>query len=199
MVEDTYRFKPLRITLADHHLYRTDSAQAMDTSSLVSNFLQSLNPSGRTSQQYEQPYTTLADLLSPADTIPFLDHASEEQINSLCAGLPRELFEDEVDGNNTSQDSSNLLLSRKRAVVTRVLRSPQLQQSLGSLTIALRDGGLPMIGESLGVQVNNGGFMHGTSMPLGGNNAVKAFVEGVKDTVQKEQSEEDNEDRPRDS
>lgn len=87
-------------------------------------------------------------------------------------------------------------MARKKAVVARVLRSPQLQQSLGSLTIGLRDGGLPMIGESLGIHMENGGFMRGTSMPLGGGNAVKAFVEGVKDTVerQKRKRKGDNED-----
>lgn len=68
-----------------------------------------------------------------------------------------------------------------------MLRSPQLLQSLQSLTIALRDGGLPMIGEALGLRVENGGVVKGGSVPLGGGRAVKAFVEGVKRTVEEEE------------
>jgi 26S proteasome regulatory subunit N13 len=68
--------------------------------------------------------------------------------------------------------------------VRRVLRSPQLTQSLGSLTVALRDGGLPTISEALGMKVANGGLIRGGQMPLGGGEAVEAFVEGVKRTVE---------------
>ena len=50
--------------------------------------------------------------------------------------------------------------------------------------MALRDGGLPMIGEALGLKVENGGVIRGGSVPLGGGAAVEAFVEGVKKTVQ---------------
>lgn len=75
---------------------------------------------------------------------------------------------------------------QKREILGRVLRSPQLQQSLGSLTVALRDGGLPVIGEALGLRVPDGGLVRGGSMPLGGGRAVEAFVEGVKRTVEDE-------------
>lgn len=53
--------------------------------------------------------------------------------------------------------------------------------------MALRDGGLPMIGEALGLEVENGGMIKHGSMPLGGGDAVQAFVEGVKRTVEKEE------------
>ena len=52
--------------------------------------------------------------------------------------------------------------------------------------MALRDGGLPTISEALCIRVRNGGFMHGGAMPLGGGEAVEAFVEGVKTSVEKE-------------
>lgn len=79
-----------------------------------------------------------------------------------------------------------LSIDQKRNIIVRVLRSPQLQQSLASLTVALRDGGLPMIGEALGLDVENGGMIKHGSMPLGGGDAVEAFVKGVKKTVEKE-------------
>lgn len=79
-----------------------------------------------------------------------------------------------------------LEIDQKKRVIKSVLHSPQLQQSLGSLTVALRDGGLPNVSSALKIDVENGGFIRGGGMPLGGGDAVKAFLEGVKKTVQKE-------------
>lgn len=56
--------------------------------------------------------------------------------------------------------------------------------------MALRDGGLPMVSESLGIKVKNGGFMRGSGMPLGEGAAVEAFLEGVKKTVEEEDGDE---------
>jgi len=45
-----------------------------------------------------------------------------------------------------------------------------------------------MIGEALGLNVEHGGVVkRGGSVPLGGNRAVEAFVEGVKRTVEDEE------------
>lgn len=77
-----------------------------------------------------------------------------------------------------------LSVDQKKAILKRVLRSPQFHQSLGSLTMAIRDGGLPSIADALGVKVQNGGLVRGGSVPLGGGEAVEAFVEGVKKTVE---------------
>lgn len=52
--------------------------------------------------------------------------------------------------------------------------------------MAIRDGGLPMVAESLKIPVENGGLIRGGNMPLGEGNAVEAFVEGVKKSVEKE-------------
>jgi 26S proteasome regulatory subunit N13 len=79
-----------------------------------------------------------------------------------------------------------LSLDQKRVILKRVLRSPQFHQSLGSLTVALRDGGLPSIADALGIKVANGGLVKGGSVPLGGGEAVEAFVEGVRKTVEDE-------------
>lgn len=78
-----------------------------------------------------------------------------------------------------------LSVEQKREILARVLRSPQLHQSLNSLTVALRDGGLPQIGEALQLEVENGGIIRGGSMPVGGGEAVKKFLEGIKRTVEK--------------
>lgn len=78
-----------------------------------------------------------------------------------------------------------LSTGQKKEIIKRIFHSPQLQQSLGSLTVALRDGGLPMIGDALGLDVEHGGSIRGGTMPLGGGQAVEAFVNGVKRTVEK--------------
>lgn len=43
---------------------------------------------------------------------------------------------------------------------------------------------MPIVGDALGLKVENGGNIKGGSMPLGGGEAVEAFVEGVKRTVE---------------
>lgn len=80
---------------------------------------------------------------------------------------------------------------RKERILERVVRSPQFQQSLGGLTGALREGGLPSIAEALGVRVENGGMVRGGAVPLGGGDAVEAFLEGVKRTVEGEGDEDE--------
>jgi 26S proteasome regulatory subunit N13 len=79
-----------------------------------------------------------------------------------------------------------LSADQKREILAKVFRSPQLMQSLGSLTVALRDGGLPMVSEALGIKVVNGGNVRHGSVPLGGGEAMEAFVEGVKKAIEGE-------------
>ena len=57
--------------------------------------------------------------------------------------------------------------------------------------MALRDGGLPTVSEALGIKVENGGFTARGSMPLGGGDAVEAFLEGVKKGVEEKMKAED--------
>lgn len=80
----------------------------------------------------------------------------------------------------------SLDLSQKKSILRKVLHSPQFTQSLGSLTVALRDGGLPSISEALKIPVENGGFIRGGGVPLGGGDAVEAFLEGVRRRVKEE-------------
>jgi 26S proteasome regulatory subunit N13 len=148
-------------------------------------------------QAQGQMYTTLVDLLPSGTTIPFLESASAAQIDNLLSYLPPTVLvlaqesASSLDGmveptaETTSAAIQALSLRQKKDMLRKVLRSPQFHQSLGSLTMAIRDGGLPSIAEALGVKLQNGGLVRGGSVPLGGGDAVEAFVEGVKKTVEK--------------
>ena len=142
-------------------------------------------------------FTTLPELLPPATTIPVIDAASETLVDRLLGHLPPQLLllSQEVDDMSSVDPNSEtskaamgaLSMDQKRDILRRVLRSPQFSQSLGSLTHAIRDGGLPSISEALGIPVEKGGFLKQGGMPVGGGEAVEAFVKGVKATVQKEE------------
>ena len=173
-----------------------------DPSAVVQNFLNSLKSGSSQQQTIDKPFTTLPDLLSKDTTVSYIDAASPQQVDSLCTLLPPELFllaqESASDASSSDPNPTPaagqaaieaLSLDQKKDILKRVLRSPQLHQSLGSLTVALRDGGLPMIGEALGLKVENGGLIKGGNMPLGGGDAVEAFVDGVKKTVEEEKEE----------
>lgn len=163
------------------------------------NSLQSSNNAGSASSSRDQ-FTTLLDLLSPNSTVPVIDKAPDSFIDDLCTHLPTTLFliEQEVEdvaaidpNSETAQMAMQALdQEQKRDILKRVVTSPQMRQSLGSLTVALRDGGLPNVSQALKIDVQNGGFTRGGGMPLGGGEAVKAFVEGVKKTVEKEKGDD---------
>ncbi|KAF2121390.1 proteasome complex subunit Rpn13 ubiquitin receptor-domain-containing protein [Lophiotrema nucula] len=172
-----------------------------DTSALVQNFLNSLKGgSSGAARSSEDPFTTLLDLLSPNTTIPVIDKAPDSLVDSLCENLPPTilLLAQEIEGVSEIDPNSEVAQAaiealdqdQKRDILRRVLRSPQMRQSLGSLTVALRDGGLPNVSQALKIDVQNGGFIRGGGMPLGGGDAVKAFLEGVKKTVEKEKGDE---------
>ncbi|ESZ91863.1 hypothetical protein SBOR_7769 [Sclerotinia borealis F-4128] len=171
-----------------------------DAASVVQNFLNSLKGPGGAGMQQQaqgQMYTTLPDLLPNAVTIPSIDAASPAQVDNLLSYLPPTILQlaqesaSSLEGmaEPTSQTSAAaieaLSLDQKKSVLKRVVRSPQFHQSLGSLTMAIRDGGLPSIADALGVKLQNNGLVKGGSVPLGGGDAVEAFVEGVKKTVEK--------------
>jgi 26S proteasome regulatory subunit N13 len=138
-------------------------------------------------------FTTLADLLTPASTIPLIGSADESVIDRFLEFLPPTLlalaqeFDDaaavSTDASSADAAKQALGLEQKKDILRRVLRSPQFSQSLSSLTVALRDGGLPSISEALSIPVTNGGFMRRGGVPLGGGDAVEAFLNGVKEHV----------------
>lgn len=143
-----------------------------------------------------QAYTTLPDLLPTSVTVPTIDTANPEQLDNLLGYLPPTILliaqesaasiDGMVEPNAETASAALEALSQdqKQAILKKVLRSPQFHQSLGSLTMAIRDGGLPSIAEALGVKLPNGGLVRGGSVPLGGGEAVEAFVEGVKKAVE---------------
>lgn len=186
---------------------RRATASSSDPSALVQNFLNSLkgsNISGSGQQSQSKLFTTLPDLLSSDVTIPIIDSGSEAFIDKLISHLPptilllaqeadiEDLDEGSLDADSETVKAAIAALSQeqKRDILRRVLRSPQLHQSLGSLTSALRDGGLPTVSEALKIPVENGGFTRRGDMPLGGGEAVEAFLEGVKKAVEDEKKEE---------
>ncbi|PVI03164.1 hypothetical protein DM02DRAFT_558492 [Periconia macrospinosa] len=183
---------------------RAAASGSNDASAVVQNFLNSLkggNTSGGAPSSQDS-FTTLLDLLSPPTTVPIIEKAPDSFIDALCSHLPTTLFlieqevEDIGDIDPESETAKMALHTldqeQKRDILKRVVTSPQMKQSLGSLTVALRDGGLPNVSQALKIDVQNGGFIRGGGMPLGGGDAVKAFVEGVRKTVENEEDDADD-------
>ena len=179
----------------------------MDASQLVQNLLNSLRGAaggGYHSQSQERLFTTLPDLLPPSTTIPTIMAADVSTVDHLLSFLPPILLllaheADDPSSANPSPETIHaaleaLSVDQKKEILVRVLHSPQFNQSLGSLTVALRDGGLPSISEALGIRVRNGGFMRRGAIPLGGGEAVEAFVEGVKQIVEEEEDKQRDDD-----
>lgn len=125
-----------------------------------------------------------------------IDAASPEYLDALLGYLPPSVIvlatgsvaaeesQKEPSADAIEAAKASLSPEDKRSLLKKVVRSPQFNQALGTLTMALRDGGLPGVADALGIRVENGGYMQGGGMPLGGGQAVKAFVDGVKKTVQ---------------
>lgn len=180
-----------------------------DAAAAVQSFLQSLrgNQALQDPQGQAEPktFTTLPDLLPSSTTIPVIETADEKIIDNLLSQLPPTLLllAQEVNDLSSVDPTSEtakaameaLSMDQKKDILRKVLRSPQFHQSLSSLTVAIRDGGLPSIGDALGVSLENGGYIkRGGNVPLGGGDAVEAFVNGIRAGVEKEKkgNEEDS-------
>lgn len=147
-------------------------------------------------QAADKSYPPLNDLLETSVTVPMIRTASEEYIDSLLSYLPPAVLIlsqhhdslDDGDVVDTSADAvaaakAAMSLGEKKQLLEKVARSPQFAQSLASLSTAIRDGGLPSIADALGTPVKNQGFLPGGAMPMGGGEALEAFVDGVKTAV----------------
>lgn len=179
-----------------------------DAAAAVQSFLRAMQGnealSGNGDSSPDAIFATLPDLLPTSTTIPFIDAADEALLNNLLANLPPVLFlpshEDEPTSSldpipeAVSTAIEAMSLDRKREILRQVLRSPQFSQSLSSLDTAVRNGGLPAIGDALGIPIENGGFIKNGRVPKGGADAVKAFLNGIKATVEKEKTEEKEKD-----
>ncbi|KAJ5482029.1 hypothetical protein N7475_000841 [Penicillium sp. IBT 31633x] len=174
-----------------------------DPALVVQDFLKSLGggQSQSQSQDPERPSTTLQDLLPPSTTLQFIDFVDTTAADHLLSFLPPALLllaqgnaeasEADTDPELAQAALLSLDLSQKKDILRKVLRSPQFMQSLASLTVALRDGGLPSISEALQIPVANGGFMRRGGVPLGGGDAVDAFLDGVRQHVKEKDSQMD--------
>ncbi|KAH9902263.1 proteasome complex subunit Rpn13 ubiquitin receptor-domain-containing protein [Xylariomycetidae sp. FL2044] len=178
---------------------RAAASGVPDAAAAVRNFLDSLKggaSSGAAQGGEGKLYPMLSDLLTPPDTVPMVKEASEEQLDTLLSFLPPEAIMLTATGDFPPGSTTNptpavlesakasMSIGQKKTLLENVLRSPQFHQSLTSLTMALRDGGLPTVADALSVKVENGGYMRGSQMPLGGGDAVEAFVEGIKKKAQ---------------
>ena len=181
-----------------------------DATAAVQSFLQSLRDNqnlqsqvlqSQNQQAQGQIYTTLPELLPSTTTVPIIDHADETFVDNLLSHLPPILLllsqqaEEVLPVDPTAETAKAALealnLDQKKEILRKVLRSPQFSQSLGSLTQALRDGGLPTISEALHVPVSQGGYIkQGSGVPMGGGDAVEAFVEGIKSDVDKKNGDD---------
>ncbi|KAL7912065.1 proteasome complex subunit Rpn13 ubiquitin receptor domain-containing protein [Trichoderma velutinum] len=178
---------------------RAASSSTPDAAAAVRNFLDSLrSQSGLAGGQQQQQqadiaYPYLSHLLPTSITVPIVDSLSAEQVDSLLSFLPPAvivLASDTVELDGRSDPTADqikaanesLSLAQKQALLKKVLRSPQFHQALGTLTMALRDGGLPSVADALNVKVENDGYLQ-PGIPMGGGYAVKAFIDGVKKTV----------------
>ncbi|KJR84778.1 uncharacterized protein SPSK_09835 [Sporothrix schenckii 1099-18] len=185
------------------------SSSAPDAATVVRNLLASLGQQGNLAggtggaggagagQTRDKTYPLLNDLLETKVTIPMVRNASEEYIDGLLNYLPPTVLilsqhESGEDGGDLIEPTAEtaaaakaaMSMAEKKSLLEKVLRSPQFSQSLASLSMAIRDGGLPSIADALAIPVKNQGFLTGGAMPMGGAEAVEAFVEGVKSAVE---------------
>ena len=147
-------------------------------------------------------FTTLPDLLPPASTIPVIESADQAFVDNLLTHVPPTLLllVQEVDDLSSADPNSEtakaaieaLSLDQKKDILRKVLRSPQFSQSLSSLTMALRDGGLPSIGDALNIKLENGGFKRRGGMPIAGGEAVEAFLNGIRAAVEEDEEAADS-------
>jgi len=152
---------------------------------------------GQNQQQAQgKLFTTLQDLLSTSSAIPWADSLDEPQVDNLLQFLPPQLVALAQQADDMGANQS-LPLEGKRNILRRVLRSPQFTQSLASLTIALRDGGLPSVSGALNIPVKDGGFIRRGGVPLGGGEAVETFLNGVRDAVEKDENQQEGHDDDR--
>ena len=146
----------------------TTTTQGLDLASLI----QGITVPGAGAQQaaaaprrQQQKPVALHDLLTPNHTLPALENSDEEIIDALISNLPPALI------------PTNASLAQKKAVIARVLQSPQFVQGCAGLTAALREGALRSVADSLRVPIEAGAENTG--------DPVVVFVEGVKKMVEK--------------
>ncbi|KAK6338660.1 hypothetical protein TWF696_009471 [Orbilia brochopaga] len=142
------------------------STQPLSQSDLVASLIRGISVPGQTSASAAQPqgFLTLTSLLPPNVTTAVLKSKAIRQ--KLLANLPPSLTADAT----TDYEEEELL--------RRVLHSPQFMQAAGVLTVALREGGLKGVADSLGVKLD----LSNAATQTG----VEIFVASVKKEVEEE-------------
>lgn len=172
--------------------------RSTDTASIVQNFLNSLRV--EQDDQSKLKSLSLHSLLHSSITIPMINTFDPVQIDKLLSQLPLAILltaqehderlenlgknTDEANEARSSMAIKAMSVECKRLLLRRVLRSPQFNQSLGTLTTAIQKGGLPNIAEALQIKVPNSGLVEGGSVPLAGSTALEAFMIGIKNTIE---------------
>ncbi|KIY02175.1 uncharacterized protein Z520_02313 [Fonsecaea multimorphosa CBS 102226] len=167
-----------------------------DASALVRNFLQAMEQRNQRQAPEDKLFASLGDLLTPSSTLPILESADDKLLDRLFERLPPQLADMVQASVDTSalqnpnstpeeQDAAKQALTKaKKTMLRKVLHSPQFAQSLASLTIALREGGLPIVSETFKIPVRNGGYLRHGGVPMGGGEAMEAFLAGIKKDVE---------------
>ena len=128
-------------------------------------------PSSSQAAQQQAPTVSLHDLLSTTNTTPLVEDMSQQTVDSLLSNLPPAIVP--ADAN----------LGQKKLVLTKVLRSSQFTQGALSLTVALREGALRGVADSLKVPIDPGEEATGAD-------PVEIFVDGVKREVDGEEEDQ---------
>ncbi|KAK6520110.1 hypothetical protein TWF506_000397 [Arthrobotrys conoides] len=144
----------------------TEEQPKLDVASLIRGIS---IPGGGASSSKQQGFLTLPSLLQPNVTTTILESKAIRQ--KLLANLPPALTANV----NTEYQEKELL--------RKVLHSPQFSQATATLTVALREGGLRGVADSLGVKLDLEG--------AGTQGGVEIFVSSVKKEAEKEDDEGD--------
>lgn len=164
-------------------------------SAILQNFLTSLGTRCEGNNNEEtKPFPSLTELLSPSNTSPLITQTRDESlIDRLLLLLPTDISLLMLNGYQSFQ-SEELMLheSNKRRLskelkldmLLRVLRSPQLCQSLDSLSIALRGGGLLAVSDALEVSLNVDLASENVKHDAASLSPIHIFLNGIKSSIE---------------
>ncbi|KAG0125437.1 proteasome complex subunit Rpn13 ubiquitin receptor-domain-containing protein [Tuber indicum] len=152
---------------------RAPASQPQSQSDFLQNLISQIQLPGEAhgsggGYRQQEPMISLHDLLPPTTTTSLLAAMTPGAVDDLISNLPQGIV------------PRNATLAQKKEVIRKVLHSPQFSQSLVGLSVALRDGGLRGISDSLGVRLAPGDERTGSDQ-------VTIFVEAVKREEEKKE------------
>lgn len=150
--------------------FSSSAAEPQNQNDFLKSLISSINVGGPSNYGQQTPSVSLHDLLSTSTTVPLVSSISGSNLDNIIANLPPALI---------PKDATE---SQKKDVVRRVLQSPQFMQSCLSLSVALRDGALRGVADSLQVPLRPGEEMVADQ--------IEAFVKGIKREVEEEAEKE---------